>query len=143
MNALDRCNVPEETLQELRAMYASITLRIRDAEDCSTERQQKTGIRQGCPLSPYLFILLMSTLTEDALKEAGSTDSVAPKDAGTPLLLYADDTMIISNTASKINKMLAAIQKHSDRHGLKLNMRKCDVIAMNTKSKVSIFITMI
>jgi hypothetical protein len=131
VNAVRRLNVPKDTLEELEALYAEITFRIRDAEGTSTERKQRTGIRQGCPLSPYLFIILMTALMMDVSNEVGNVETTASKDAGTTNLLYADDTLLISSTAATTNIMLAAIVKHSDRYGLRLNEAKCEVIAIN------------
>ena len=65
INAVRRMNVPEETIQELKTIYNDIRFRIKDGEGYSSERKQNTGIRQGCPLSPYLFIVLMTTMFHD------------------------------------------------------------------------------
>ena len=60
INAVKRFNIPDETLEELKMIYETVHFRIKDSEGYSSEREQRTGIRQGCPLSPYLFTLLMT-----------------------------------------------------------------------------------
>jgi hypothetical protein len=104
IEAVKRFNIPEDTIKELEALYSNIHFNIKDIEGTSTERQQKTGIRQGCPLSPYLFIMLMTTLMSDVHAEVGNVTTQAAKDAGTESLLYADDTLLISSTAKAANK---------------------------------------
>jgi hypothetical protein len=71
INAVWRMNVPNETIREFSAMYASIKFKIKDGEGFSSEREQRTGIRQGCPLSPYLFIILMTAMFMDVHDEVG------------------------------------------------------------------------
>ena len=80
----------------------------------------------------------MTALITDVYAELGDVDTRASKDAGTSDLLYADDTLIISSDAKKANKILAAIVKHSERYGLKLNKGKCEVIAPHTKANEKI-----
>ena len=73
----------------------------------STERRQNAGIRQGCPLSPYLFIMVMTVMFHDIHKDierAVTGNEFA--DITTTELLYADDTFLIGKNARTINILL-------------------------------------
>ena len=69
INAVLHMNVPQQTVEKLKRIYENIQFCIRDSEGLSTERDQRTGIRQGCPLSPYLFIILMAAMFLDVHAE--------------------------------------------------------------------------
>ena len=51
-------------------------------------------------------------------------------------ILYADDTLLIGDNTRVLNLLVAAIEKHSSRYGMKLNKDKCLYINMNTKAKI-------
>ena len=46
-------------------IYRQPKFRIDSKDGNSWEKTQKTGIRQGCPLPPYLFIVVMTVMLHD------------------------------------------------------------------------------
>ena len=55
INSLNRMGVAEKLINIVKMLYKDTRFMIEIEGTQSKLGKQKTGIRQGCPLSPYLF----------------------------------------------------------------------------------------
>ena len=82
------------------------------------------GVRQGCPLSPSLFIFAVELL---ALKIRQSPDCRGmrlPNDKEARISQFADDKTIITNSTDSLKSHLQSIEVFGAIPGLKLNRKK-------------------
>ena len=125
--ALERLGVHRQYVDIIRDLYTNQTFYTRGPFGDTAKATPHTGIRQGCPLSPYLFIMVMTVLFSDVdrrLRIHGTpTNSWS---VGKPVydLEYADDTLLISVTKPQMNDILKAIEVEATLYGMLLNKEK-------------------
>eukprot|EP00959_Pyramimonas_sp_CCMP1952_P304441 6371348-Pyramimonas_sp.AAC.1 len=71
--ALRHFGVPSAMLDMIAAIYRVRRFVVKEGPLVSSRRVQEAGIAQGCPLSPYLFIIVMSVFLE-AVDDKRATD---------------------------------------------------------------------
>ncbi|KAF1320195.1 Dmx protein 1, partial [Globisporangium splendens] len=93
-----------------------------------------SGIRQGCPLAPLLFILALEVLYRK-IEESDEIHGVELQAAGcaTEVRLggYADDTTIYLSDPKDINAVFAILDKYGAASGLRVNRHKSAVLPLN------------
>ena len=107
----------------------------------STSFKIKRGVRQGCPLSPYLFILGVELLSY-AIRKNPDIKGIEISGTGveTKNIMFADDATFILNGSEKSFKTSVFILDEFEKiSGLKLNPSKCTVLRIgrlrNTNTK--------
>ena len=65
--ALQRFGLPQKLVDLIAGLYSNRRFQVRDGMQLSSERNQRSGISQGCPLSPFIFVMVVSVLLEDAI----------------------------------------------------------------------------
>ncbi|KAI0524532.1 hypothetical protein KFK09_003906 [Dendrobium nobile] len=97
--------------------------KLRWIEACS-------GFRQGCPLSPYLFIMCAQCLS-NAMDQRGQSLGIRVSSSGPKIthLLYADDVLVFSQATCGLDRLLMEIIEGFCRWtGFKVNCNKSQII---------------
>eukprot|EP00253_Pinus_taeda_P012146 PITA_12146 len=99
--------------------------------------QAQRGIRQGCPLSPFLYILMVDSLSRKlaAEKIVGSLPGLKPSNVATPLnhALFANDSLILGGVSTRIAKAFDNVLRSYCRvTGALINESKRKIYSWNT-----------
>ena len=112
-----------------------------DTESCiinngwtSTFFKMERGVRQGCPLSPYLFIIAVEVLAS-AIREHKNLTGFTIDGNQIKLSQYADDTTLILNgSETSLVTALQLLKDFGEISGLKLNMKKTEALWIGCKT---------
>ncbi len=126
-SALERMSINPKLINMIRELYKNPRYKVEMDGYTSNWHTQESGIRQGCPLSPYLFIMVLSVVFHDVNKDDHLNIERHRVDGALfDSILYADDTICASQNANSLTRMLHEIAIESDRYGLKLNQKNAN-----------------
>jgi len=91
----------------------------------------KKGLRQGDPMSPYLF-LLVADILQRLIKTDGAVRHPASDALPCPVIQYADDTLIVLRAANQdVQRLKQLLDQFANATGLKINFHKSTVVPMH------------
>ena len=126
-------NIPLKYRNIIKSIHKYPTFKIEMDGQESDWKKQEAGIRQGCPLSPYLFLIVMTVMLHDIHEDKLLNRNLQEDRILGSLLdgiLYADDTIIHSTAPEKVLLLLNKIETEGAKYGLKLNHKKCEALAV-------------
>ena len=129
--ALSRHRVDPSVTRLILAIYANPRFTVRLGAHCSEDLRQENGIRQGCPLSPLLFVMVTSMMWQDLLQDLRQRPFINPPGLASPILLYADDTLLLATRPPDLRRLLALTEARGAAYNLQLNKDKCELLVTN------------
>ena len=134
--ALDRKGVPVEVQNLIQDLYTDATTVIQLPAETTRPIKINSGVKQGCPLTPLLFNLIMDELIE-RVEVRGCRVKV--NHLPISIMSFADATLLISDSYSGMKIILDECEQFSDEKGLSVNARKSmSLRLLPVKDKVSI-----
>ena len=107
--------------------------------------QVKTGVSQGCVVSPLLFNCVMDRILKDATDLLGGGLHITYTSAGGLFLsyrsitiasaciqnvLYTDDLTVIAETRRELQRMLDAVVRACAQWGMQISVSKTKILAL-------------
>ena len=136
LTALGRFGVPSEFVEAVGSIYTDRSFAVKDAGNISSQHPQFFGISQGCPLSPFLFSILMTLLISDATRKLHSHMG-PPIDLPVDELIYADDTLVVGVQADRVQAFMNYIQQAGENYGLAFNWRKLELLPVRCEAAIA------
>ncbi len=120
--ALERMNVDEKIKNMIKALCKNQKCKVETEGKASNWYRQETGIRQGCPSSPYLFLIVMEVIFHDIHEnDKLKLEKFRVNGSNVDDVLFADDAILMSENKNAIQRLLHEIEEGRGRYGFKLN----------------------
>jgi len=84
------------------------------------------GLRQGCPLSPLLFNIMIADLEEEMAR--GKWGGLKLGEGRIWSLAYADDMVLVAENEEEMRSMIVRLEHYIDRKGLEVNTEKTKIL---------------
>ena len=113
----------------IQHMYNNTNVCIKLATGLTEPFMSNTGVKQGCVMSPTLFNIFISDFP-DTLKQA-NCDPVKLHETLISCLLFADDIVLLSESAKGLQNCLNILDEYCKKWLLTVNTKKTKVLIMN------------
>ncbi|MCO5586193.1 hypothetical protein L7F22_040132 [Adiantum nelumboides] len=134
---MNKLQVPDEYMHAISCVYEKVVCQVRMGEGISKFFTSTIGVKQGCPLSPTLFGLLIDEL-EHMVPEFMQQEGIEEVMIGNVvimLLLYVDDVVLLAHSLEDAQKLMIALENFCLHSGLIVNVSKKKVMLVKTLDK--------
>ena len=104
---------------------------VKVCDDKSDWIKIERGVRQGSVLSPDLFSLYPQVIMDEMVDMEG----VNMGGLNINNIRYADDTVLIADTADKLQRLVDKVDVGCNRVGLKINIGKIEVMGVTKRNE--------
>jgi exonuclease III len=125
-------------LEALMGIYNSVKFSIKcDTNKITEPVYSYQGVKQGCILSPLLFILFIDDILDDMKFDTDTPLIGVDDELQVPGLLYADDLMLISISIGGLQTKLDKLKVYCERADLTVHTGKTNVICFKNGPTLS------
>ena len=131
IETLKKFNFGNSFIKWVQLFYTNISSCIINNGTTSRYFKINRGVRQGDPLSPYLFIIATEVLA-NAIKRNPAITGINIKNKEVEMTQYADDLTLTLRNSSSIDHLLTLLNNFSKCSGLKINKHKTEAMCLGS-----------
>ena len=136
---LEAYGIPTETIEAIKVMYQNTSAVVITPEGLTEKFFINTGVLQGDPLAPLLFIICLDYAMRMALNNSDGLTLHPQKSKRKPAeklsdLDFADDIALLSDSLADAQAMLNRVEQSCQAVGLHLNSTKTKFMHINPKA---------
>ena len=133
---LTHMGAPPNLVEFVSNAYTGATTTIRTSTGDTNAVPIHAGVKQGCPLSPFLFNLCIELIIRSVKTAGEACRGGAPKHFQSPLsvLAYADDLVFITRKKENMDNLLNAATTSANILGLSFRPDKCATLTLHDGS---------
>ena len=125
LSALKKFNFGNNFIKWVEILYNDPKISVKNNGHISSKFTAERGIRQGCPVSALLFLLVVEIMAIK-IRECQDIQGFDIGNCNFKLSQYADDTTLMLSNIESIKNAVHIISSFSCMSGLKLNIDKCE-----------------
>ena len=124
--------IPDKFIVMVKAFYRNSRMSVQHGSKKSEWFEVKSGVKQGCVMSGFLFLLIVDWIMRRTLSEGKSgirwrlLDSLED-------LEYADDIVLLAETWKHAQEKLNKLNMYGLQTGLRINTNKTESMRINAK----------
>ena len=129
--------VPEILITAIQSVYFGSGASVKNSHGRSDQFYFGAGVKQGCVLAPFLFIICVDFVMRKAITDNSLgvlTKSTSVRNGGKTYCtdaIFADDSCLTSNTIENAQILLHSVEDWASQVGLKFNLTKTEVMLIN------------
>ena len=125
--------IPEKIITLIQSTYQGMSCKVLHAGQLSESFEVKTGVRQGCLLSPFMFLLVIDWIMKTTT--TGRKNGIQ-WNLWTQLddLDFADDLALLSHNHNQMQDKTTKLSTTSLGTGLRINHKKTNLMRINTST---------
>jgi Reverse transcriptase (RNA-dependent DNA polymerase)/Domain of unknown function (DUF6451) len=137
--ALKNRGVPDKIIRVIQKLYSGFRCRVLHDGKYSEPFSTASGVRQGCMLSPLIFLVVLDEVTRAALdnKNRGIQWNLVEKLED---LDFADDVVLMSHRLKDMQDKANDLVKEAAKVGLKINIAKTKELRINNNTTEPIYV---
>ena len=125
--------IPEKIVNIIRSSYDGMSCRVVHGGQLTNSFQVRTGVRQGCLLSPFLFLLAIDWIMKSATSQRRNGIQWTLWEQLDDLD-FADDLALLSHSQQQMQDKTNVVAALSSQVGLNIHKEKTKVIKINSTS---------